>query len=618
MCTSATTGRPIVPLEGPRSDTRYFVAEDGTVRAYAFKKLETSKLLPGALQDQLSARVQVRSMSAADVPPADETVSTLLQSRRRADFLEHPIKEGWITVHESWRNNEQNGLLDGVLAPIRLLSEFLEDCSLHFDVRDSRPSCSMSNGPGRDESIEYHRLGDHGGLEPLVLMRDFHGLRPKYVELIEEFRLFHNLYEDRQTNKLLKFDDAGQANEVVRIEQHRVRVRARELRQFLAIKEMALLLQIHSIRHSDLRIDSVAEFQRQERHKDDESCWRFNVYENEKNVDEHNSMSEFAGIAAVRGVDKSESDFWPYNENQEETYQEFIIGADSNGEHIRFSCDPDKLSNYFGKNPGSPHHITPVFFRREVMQRYYSNPALYSVEDGAIRCGGLWYLAIDNHLRDVVSAYLGDLGEQLPASEREYWLPFNVQSDAGISSVTHRRDFDAEFTDPEKPDLLFKYRLEQFGKAWEKKFGWPLFKPLSSGDEHLLTTLREPLNDEQGEFDSQILALTKILIDSLNEPKLRAQLPMVPENTKGIDKLKLFLEQGSVASASETIECLRLLQSLRSTGVSHRKGSKFDKAAATARLNDKGVRVVFREILTSVRTNVLELIGDHYLDSGWR
>jgi hypothetical protein len=42
-----------VPLESPESNTRYFVSEDGTARAYSFKKLEVRKLVPGALLAQL-------------------------------------------------------------------------------------------------------------------------------------------------------------------------------------------------------------------------------------------------------------------------------------------------------------------------------------------------------------------------------------------------------------------------------------------------------------------------------------------------------------------------------------------------------------------------------------
>ena len=204
------------------------------------------------------------------------------------------------------------------------------------------------------------------------------------------------------------------------------------------------------------------------------------------------------------------------------------------GSPLRFTCDPNDLANYFGANPEAPHYLTPVYFRREVLQRYYADSAKYQVQDGVIRCGDLWLLRIDNHLPNVVAAYLGDLGRDLPASERGHWLPFNIEADAGISRAKELRDFRAVPTAPEAPDLLFKYRFEQFHRAWHERFGWPLFLPLHAGDAHLFIGLREPLTEDQGEFDSQVLALTKLLIDSLNEAQIGAALGSVPAGTKGV------------------------------------------------------------------------------------
>lgn len=54
--------KKIVPLESPSSNTRYFVAADRIARAYTFKKLETRKLVPRALLDQLHASGFVASL----------------------------------------------------------------------------------------------------------------------------------------------------------------------------------------------------------------------------------------------------------------------------------------------------------------------------------------------------------------------------------------------------------------------------------------------------------------------------------------------------------------------------------------------------------------------------
>ena len=47
--------------------------------------------------------------------------------------------------------------------------------------------------------------------------------------------------------------------------------------------------------------------------------------------------------------------------------------------------------------------------------------------------------------------------------------------------------------------------------------------------------------DNQAEFDTQLVALTKILVDSINEKEITKDLKTLKENDKGITKLENFL-----------------------------------------------------------------------------
>jgi len=521
-------------------------------------------------------------------------------------------------VYESWSNENDHGAIYCALVPNDAVVRSLSDPSWDLSIGQGRPTCIVRYLQGGEKEIRYNRFGNDAGVEPFVIVRDFHGVREKSVELVEEFRLLHNLFAVPRSGRLLRFDDAGEEHEVVRLEDSRVLVQARELRQFLAIKDASLVLQIDSVAHSPLTLKELAPSECDISHVASDRCVSFQVIAKDFPSRGNKSFSRLLGKRVIEGVAKSESGIWPYGEDQPESYPELIIGADENGDPARCTCDPGKLAHYFGANPNAQHYLTPTYFRREVLQRYYNNPQRYTVEDGAIRCAGLWLLHIDNHLTDVVAAYLGDLGRDLPESERQHWLPHNVLADEGISKAKWQRDFLAEPADPERPDLLFKYRFGQFQTAWLEKFGWPLFVPLTTGDAHLFSTLREPLNEYQGEFDSQVLALTKLLIDSLNEKQLVASLGSVPADTKGISKLELFLNQDSLPEAEKTVTFLRTLQSLRSTGVGHRKGSGYEKAAAAFDLPNVGLRLGFRTILQRATDEVLVTIGDHLLPSTWK
>ena len=78
-------------------------------------------------------------------------------------------------------------------------------------------------------------------------------------------------------------------------------------------------------------------------------------------------------------------------------YVDFVIGVDDNGAEITHTCDEAALSNYFGKNPGAPHYLTPAFFRKALLNKYYANPTEDIVEDGGVSRVGNWSLRVDNN-----------------------------------------------------------------------------------------------------------------------------------------------------------------------------------------------------------------------------
>jgi hypothetical protein len=232
-----------------------------------------------------------------------------------------------------------------------------------------------------------------------------------------------------------------------------------------------------------------------------------------------------------------------------------------------------------------------------VLGKYYAQPGKYAVEDGLLRCAGLWSMRIDNNHDKYVVAHLGDLGRDLPASEQGYWKSFNVPPDGGFSEVAVRRGFLNQWTSPQRPDLVFKSAFRQIQKRWEEKFGWSLFRPLGEGDAHLLDALHVPLSENQAEFDGQVLALAKVLVDSLNEEELaRSGIPIAPD-MKGISKLDAYLELRQCAHRTEVVQFLRDLYALRSTGSGHRKGSGYQKAAAKFVDPDRGLVKGFETIL---------------------
>ena len=254
-------------------------------------------------------------------------------------------------------------------------------------------------------------------------------------------------------------------------------------------------------------------------------------------------------------------------------FAEFIIGINNLGKEIKYTCDESKLGNNFGANPKAPNFLTPIFFKKEVLDKYYSKPSKYTVSDGYLSFGSVWGINIDNNAIDCIMVYLGDLG-RLPYEEQQHWRLHNIIK-GNISETSFKRDFKAEFCSPTEPALFFKERFAVFRKGWKEKLGWNLFKSLNKKDEHHIKTLKVPDN-EQKEFDEVILSLNKILIDSLNVSEMKKSL-IFEKDDKSISILEKYLKQRHNFNSTQMFNFFKSLQNLRSRGSAHRKGSDYNK-----------------------------------------
>jgi hypothetical protein len=207
--------------------------------------------------------------------------------------------------------------------------------------------------------------------------------------------------------------------------------------------------------------------------------------------------------------------------------------------------------------------------------------------------------------------FLGDLGRDLPYDARLHWRQFNVAPEGGISETSYRRSFLSHFADPRAADLTFRDEYAGVLNDWSKTQGWPLFLSLSQGDSHLLATVRVPVTSSQAEFDEQIGHLTKLLIDSLNEKEIAARAGALPENPKGITKLAGFFETTKFPESQSTVQLLRDLQSLRSAGTAHRKGSEYQKIVTKLGVDPSNKADAVRQLLTTA-TQALRAIRQHY------
>ena len=338
--------------------------------------------------------------------------SRLEQAETLAELRRNMSPAEMLTVYQDWQDDVRLHGIYCALIPSNQTGKVLDEPGWNLMHGDGLPSAMKYREDG-DRKVDYLRYGNEKGIEPLVIDRAFHGIREDYLEISEEFRLFHNLYHDSKSNQYVKIDEGGDEQIVAVVKTDLVKIRLKEIQQFLAIKEMHLSIQFDCREYSAYTLRELGLIAGGDEHHDRLCRWA--LYYGERGLSHsQRAISRLFGKRLIQPLPKAKSGFWGFAEEQKKEYTYFIIGVDDSGDEVEHTCDPDALADYFGGNQGAPNYLTSVSFRKQVLDKYYQQPSKYEVSVGILRCGSLWGLQIDNHHDDKVCAWLGDLGRDLP------------------------------------------------------------------------------------------------------------------------------------------------------------------------------------------------------------
>ena len=553
----------------------------------------------------------------------------LLQKEWRKEFIPQLGKKPWITAYINSFQDALNckHVYMGFI-PNRNIDAALE--SYNWDVHsfEFRPYYEVEHDyESKRTDIRYGRFGfPKFEIEPFVVERSFHGLRKQMIEVSEEYRMFHDLYFDKPSASFLKFDDAGTEIPVIKFSQNLVEARRKEIRQFLSAKNMSLVIYFEQMNAS---IYTLADLRISETWKEirlDNCLYEFGVNDcRDLGIDNFVSRSWVNGKKIIKGLPLEQCGIWPFEQKNEHKHEEFIIGIDENDQPI--ICTPVGISHSAGKeiiDSGDKRlmatYLTPVFFKRSVLNKYYGEPSKYSDEDGNISCGDLWSLRIDNNHPEYVIALLGDLGRSLPAKEQAYWKSYNVPPDGGLSRTAQGRWIDAEWTDAEDSALRFKQAYEGLSRFWKQRFGWHLFKPLEKPDTHHFKMLHRPATNEPAELNEIAVSLSKLLPEAINDSELLSLIKSAyppskrsfPNKTFAVLKEYLALKQFD--DSNNHVDYLEKVQMLRAVVAAHRTDNKpdaYNQVRKFFELDTKTIIQVADDIFTTL-TDFLDSLREHF------
>ncbi|MFZ5812067.1 MAG: hypothetical protein ACOY4F_08505 [Thermodesulfobacteriota bacterium] len=503
-----------------------------------------------------------------------------------------------ITAYLDDNTNSHSHGIFCALIPSNQINSSLSQICWDFFPDDGYPG-SIEYYKDNEKIVEYFRFGNTSGTEPLTLTRAFYGIRPDYIEISEEFRLFHRLYQDNKTNEYIKIDDDGKEELVAIVKADRVQIKLKMIRQFLAIKEMHLLLQFDFKEYSKYSLEELGVGKYNDEHIDSHMCWG-HIYDNFSSATKsYRSFSRLIGKRLIAPFLKSQSGFWGFAKKQNKRYAHYIIGVNDDGTTIEYTSNPNELRDNFNNIPNAQHYLTIVHFDKKVLDKYYQYPSKYTVNDSKISCGTLWSMDVDDHHDNKVCAWLGDLGEKLSYEEQLHWREHNIPPEGSMSKTFFGRQILNQPLQTERLEHIFQDKYRELNLVCDNILGWKILLPLSIDDEHHLKCIRIPCDNEQRNFDELILSLAKILVDSINISKIREINISDTENKSdgSINILERFIIDHNIPDTNNCICFLRKLQNIRSSSSAHRKGSNYRKISSALGFESKSLHELAAEIL---------------------
>jgi len=452
----------------------------------------------------------------------------------------------------------------------------LTDCAWDVNTDLGQPFFSHSG-----DAISL-KLGDkqvQNGIEfePFTILRDFHTAYENKVEIVQNFVLYHNLYSDCDGYRFL--DPVTNDVIVDYASPKYVRVKASYLKDYLAARKMALV-RFHD-HHRFVKKNVVSILGKDSdhaTHRQDDS--HYSIYIGKLGMSlEDETFSRLLGKDLVRPYDEPIHEEYKWLSKKPREFASFLIRIDGSEKRIESTCDERVLSNFF-VDKGTPNFLTPVYFRQEVLQKYYDNPTRYTASSHSVSFLDLWNIPIAINREGLVHAWLGDLAH-LPYEEQLHWKQHNVPPSGGINEEFYKTQILAQFAESKDPVYLLHKARDQLNKNSMNILGFKILSDLSDADAYIAKSIHIPVTNEQEELDDQLIYLSKCLVDALSKSEMEnlvAWRASRREESTHISVLKAFLTERlgyPEVMATQTVRPFRSLQALRSQSAAHLKSSEY-------------------------------------------
>jgi len=517
---------------------------------------------------------------------------------------------GWVVVEEHFYTQNEHGGRGCVLVKAGSDEAALGDTTW---IGRELGGFSTWSSPSGESGYDNGLTEDRGGVitEFFVQARNATGTSLPQIDVSHPFLWFWDAFE--VPNGWQYVSAAGREHELIRYERSedawKVEVRVQELRTFLNAYGKSAIVQVDYVTKVEQRgferVDS--DFRNGWAHVD------FHAVADFLTASDRPSMSRLFGQYVLTGQNTARRPRWEEFHSATE-HPSFIYGTHSEtGEHLTHSCDPDQLGTYFDQDNSRLHYLTPIYFKREVLQDYVAEPGRYEVTPFRLSCFNLWGVDISINTAGLVEVYLGDIGSKIPHEAWGHWRSYNVPPEGKMEEGRFRRDLLNQWASSPDPIGDMRRAREDANGAAVKKLGGELWRSLPSDLELQYRSLMGPLTDDPSALIGPLLIIAKVFVDGLDSKLLKKAVVGGEKDEKSLSLLRKLLT--SLGDAADSSKVLRDLYAMRSRGgVAHLSNS--DSKAALAELGIAGVEPIFafERVVRRVGEAVTK-IGDLLADS---
>ncbi|WP_218220436.1 hypothetical protein [Nesterenkonia sp. Act20] len=488
---------------------------------------------------------------------------------------------GWLTIEEHFHHSDDMyGGTHCVLIDAESRDHVLRS-GTHWSGRSDIGQVEVWSDGTFSDGLTASRHGD-SGLVFFSAVREHHGFVLPTFEITPTFLWYWDAFPSDCGWSY--FDSAGRSVELIRIsismDEWKVDVSALEMRTFLAASGRELLVQKD---YTLLTTDEIKPFARvDDNHRTTWSNLDWLAIEDD-GFSEATAFSSLMGKYVVTGAATSRMRRVDAR-NADKSYLEYIYAIDARtGDIRRHTCNPRMLGD--NEDSSRLHSMTPVYFSREVLNRYASEPNRYQVTANRISCLDLWGLDISTNTAGLIEVYLGELGA-LSESEQAHWLAHNVPPEGEMDEGRFRRDFLNQSVGSPDPGGDLRRARHRAADATRGLLGSPVWRDLDPQAATEFEALLGPTSNDPSALTAPTIILTKSLVDGIDPAPLKKFLGGSESGEKSIALLRRLLS--SLGDTQDAAEVFAALQAFRSAGgVAHLGGS--NAGAARARLGIDGM-----------------------------